>query len=72
MVRTSRTGAGETVVDLPEVDISGCLASGSLSAPRARIALQLSLNAEKQAQSAGKSLTWQEFFARIAALSVIR
>jgi len=72
LVRTSRTGAGETVIDLPEMDIAGCLASGSLSAPRARIALQLSLNAEKQAQSAGKSLTWQDFFARIAVLPVIR
>ena len=72
LVRTSRTGAGETVQDLPEGDIVGCLASGSLSAPRARIALQLALNAEKQAQSAGKSLTWQDFFARIAVLPVIR
>ena len=72
LVRTSRTGAGETLLDLPEKDIVGCLASGSLSAPRARIALQLSLNAEKQAQAAGKSLTWQDFFARIAVLPVIR
>jgi L-asparaginase len=71
-VRTTRTGAGETLPDLPEKDISGCLASGSLTAPRARIALQLSLNAEKQAQTAGKSLTWQDFFARIAVLPVIR
>lgn len=62
LVRTSRTGAGETQARLPEKDISGCLASGSLSAPRARIALQLALNAEKQAQSAGKSLTWGRIF----------
>ena len=72
LVRTTRTGAGETLLDLPEKDIAGCLASGSLTAPRARIALQLSLNAEKQAQTAGKSLTWQDFFARIAVLPVIR
>ena len=72
LVRTSRTGAGETKSNLPEKDIPGCLASGGLSAPRARIALQLALNAEKQAQSAGKSLTWQDFFARIAVLPVIR
>ena len=71
LVRTTRTGAGETMPNLPEKDISGCLASGSLTAPRARIALQLSLNAEKQAQAAGKSLTWQDFFARIAVLPVI-
>ena len=72
LVRTTRTGAGETLPNLPEKDLAGCLASGSLSAPRARIALQLSLNAEKQAQAAGKSLTWQDFFARIAVLPVIR
>jgi L-asparaginase len=72
LVRTTRTGAGETLPNLPEKDLVGCLASGSLSAPRARIALQLSLNAEKQAQAAGKSLTWQDFFARIAVLPVIR
>ncbi|QWE21029.1 asparaginase [Polynucleobacter sp. AP-Kolm-20A-A1] len=72
LVRTSRTGAGEAQANLPEKDIPGCLASGSLSAPRARIALQLALNAEKQAQTAGKSLTWQDFFARIAVLPVIR
>jgi L-asparaginase len=72
LVRTSRTGAGETKPDLPEKDIAGCLASGGLSAPRARIALQLALNAEKQAQSAGKSLTWQDFFARIVVLPAIR
>ena len=72
LVRTTRTGAGETLSDLPEKDLAGCQASGSLTAPRARIALQLSLNAEKQAQVAGKSLTWQDFFARIADLPVIR
>ena len=72
LVRTTRTGAGATLPDLPEKDIAGCLAAGSLSAPRARIALQLALNAEKQAQSIGKSLTWQDFFARIAVLPVIK
>ena len=72
LVRTTRTGAGETLLDLPEKDLAGCLASGRFSAPRARIALQLSLNAEKQAQATGKSLTWQDFFARIAVLPVIR
>ena len=72
LVRTTRTGAGETWPNLPENDLAGCLAAGSLSAPRARIALQLALNAEKQAQIAGKSLTWQDFFARITVLPVIR
>jgi len=35
LVRTTRTGAGETLADLPEKDIAGCMASGSLTAPRA-------------------------------------
>jgi L-asparaginase len=60
------------LADIPEKDLAGCLASGTLSAPRARIALQLALNAEKEAQLAGKSLTWQDFFARIAVLPEIR
>ena len=71
LVRTTRTGAGTTLINIPEIDLEGCLASGSLSAPRARIALQLALNAEKEAQLVGKSLTWQDFFARIAVLPVI-
>jgi L-asparaginase len=48
------------------------MASGTLSAPRARIALQLAIYAEKQAKLVGKSLTWQDFFARIAVLPEIR
>jgi L-asparaginase len=72
LVRTSRTGAGTTLPNIPETDPTGCLASGALSAPRARIALQLALNAAKQANFAGKPLTWQDFFARIADLPEIR
>ena len=71
LVRTTRTGAGATLPNIPELDPLGCRASGTLTAPRARIALQLSLNAEKQAMKMGKSLTWQDFFARIAVLPVI-
>ena len=71
LVRTSRTGGGLTYPDIPEKDLAGCMASGSLSAPRARIALQLAINAAKQANLVGKSLTWQDFFARIAVLPVI-
>ena len=71
LVRTTRTGAGVTYPDIPEKDPLGCLAAGSLTAPRARIALQLALNAEKQAKIMGKPLTWQDFFARIAVLPVI-
>jgi L-asparaginase len=72
LVRTTRTGAGTTWQDIPERDLAGCMASGTLSAPRARIALQLAINAEKQSKLAGKSLTWQDFFARIAVLPEIR
>ena len=62
LVRASRTGAGALGNDSGDI-----LAAGSLSAPRARIALQLALNAAK----ADKSLTWQDFFARIVVLPVI-
>jgi len=72
LVRTTRTGAGTTWQDIPEKDLVGCMASGTLSAPRARIALQLAIYAEKQAKLVGKSLTWQDFFARIAVLPEIR
>ncbi|BDX21895.1 L-asparaginase [Polynucleobacter sp. TUM22923] len=72
LVRTSRTGAGDTLANIPEIDLAGCMASGALSAPRARIALQLALYAAQQAKIAGKALTWQDFFARIANLPVIR
>ena len=72
IVRAARPGCGQVLPNLPEKDFEGCLAAGKFSAPKARIALQLALNAEKQAKSAGKSLTWQDFFARIAVLPVIR
>jgi L-asparaginase len=72
IVRASRSGAGLVLPNIPEKDFEDCLAAGKLSAPKARIALQLALNAEKQAKSAGKSLTWQDFFARIAVLPEIR
>jgi L-asparaginase len=72
LVRTTRTGAGTTLPNLPELDAPGCRASGSLTAPRARVALQLALNAAIQANKAGKPLTWQDYFARIADLPEIR
>lgn len=72
LVRTTRTGGGYTYRDLPEKDAPGLMASGRFSAPRARIALQLALNAQKLANSAGKPLTWQDFFARIADLPDFR
>ena len=72
LIRTSRTGGGTTYRDIPEKDPIGCRVAGSLSAPRARIALQLAINAAKQANLVGKPLTWQDFFARIADLPEIR
>lgn len=59
VVISSRTGAGKATGDA----LFGH-AAGSLSAPRARIALQLALNAA----NVDKSLTWQDFFARMAIL----
>jgi L-asparaginase len=72
LVRTTRTGAGTTLPNIPELDAPGCHASGSLTAPRARIALQLALNAANKANKAGKPLTWQDFFAKIADLPEIQ
>ncbi|MBU3634596.1 asparaginase [Polynucleobacter sp. es-GGE-1] len=69
LVRTSRTGAGATVASKDELS---CELAGVLSAPRARIALQLALNAEKDHKANPKSLTWQDFFARIAVLPEFR
>jgi L-asparaginase len=72
LVRTTRTGGGTTLPNIPEKDPPGCMASGTLTAPRARIALQLALNAADLVKSSGKPLTWQDFFARIANLPEIR
>lgn len=72
LVRTSRTGGGSTYPDIPEKDQPGCLASGTLTAPRARIALQLAINAAKQTKLGGEPLTWQDFFAKISNLPEIR
>ena len=72
LVRTTRTGAGATLPNIPEADAAGCRASGPLTAPRARIAHQLALNATKHANLADKPLTWQDFFARIADLPEFR
>jgi L-asparaginase len=72
LVRTTRTGYGMTYLDIPEIDAPGCMASGILSAPRARIALLLALYAAAQAKLSSKPLTWQDFFARIALLPEIR
>ena len=69
LVLTTRTGAGATVASN---DGLSCALAGTLSGPRARIALQLALNAEKELKVGSKSLTWQDFFARIAVLPDFR
>ena len=68
IVKGSRVGAGDVHLNLPETDPAGWVAAGSLSAPKARIALQLALYAAFDAKQGGKSMTWQDFFARIAVL----
>jgi L-asparaginase len=68
IVKASRVGAGHVHLHLPEMDPAGWVAAGSLSAPKARIALQLALYAAAEAKQGGKSMTWQDFFARIAVL----
>jgi L-asparaginase len=68
IAKASRVGAGHVHLHLPETDPAGWVATGSLSAPKARIALQLALYAAAEAKQGGKSMTWQDFFARIAVL----
>jgi L-asparaginase len=68
IAKASRVGAGHVHLNLPETDPAGWVAAGSLSAPKTRIALQLALYAAAEAKQVGKSMTWQDFFARIAVL----
>jgi len=68
IVKASRVGAGHVQLHLPETDPVHWVAAGSLSSPKARIALQLALYAAFDAKRSGKSMTWQDFFARIAVL----
>jgi len=64
VVRATRTGAGIVRPNIPDKDPVGCMAAGALSPPKARIALQLALNAAKESSLRGTSLPprWQEFF----------
>jgi len=72
IVRSTRTGAGPVYPGIPEHDAPGFMASGKLSSPKARVALQLALNAADLPGDSAKSLTWQDFFARIAVLPEVR
>ena len=75
IVRSSRTGAGPVSQNLMPKDDFGTPSAGGLSTPKARIALQLSIHAalaaKKTAKLGANSLTWQDFFARIAVLPEI-
>ena len=72
IVRSTRTGAGPVYPGIPEHDAPGFMASGKLSSPKARVALQLSLNAADLPGDSAKSLTWLDFFARIVVLPEVR
>lgn len=65
VVRATRTGAGIVRPNIPEKDPEGCMAAGTLSPPKARIALQLALNAVKVGlvKSESSPPRWQAFFA---------
>ena len=64
VVRATRTGAGIVRPNIPEKDSEGCMAAGTLSPPKARIALQLAINAANESSVRGASLPprWQDFF----------
>lgn len=67
MIRATRTGSGEIRHNIPMKDDDlGTLPAGSLTAPKARIALQLLIHAYRD----DKSLDWKNFFATIAGLAV--
>jgi L-asparaginase len=68
IAKASRVGAGHVHLHLPETDPANWAAAGSLSAPKARIALQLAIYAAAEPKQGGISMTWQDFFARIAVL----
>ena len=62
MVRCSRTGAGLVSRDIPEKEMDGMVPSGHFSAPKARMALQLALYAERRTHGQEVSRTWQVVF----------
>jgi L-asparaginase len=62
IVRSSRTGAGLVSRDIPEKELGGMVPSANLSAPKARIALQLALNAVRRNNGEPTSRTWQDVF----------
>ena len=69
IVRASRTGAGSVSSNEPCNSLTG-VSAGHLSAPKARIALQLALYAAAHSIESAKSLGWKHFFARIVVLPI--
>jgi L-asparaginase len=65
VVRSSRAGAGLVCTDIPTKEMDGMVAGGNLSAPKARIGLQLALNAAGQGNKS-ISITWQDLFFKTA------
>ena len=66
IVRCSRTGAGHVGTDIPEVEIDGMAAGGELSAPKARLALQLVLNAVNRSNAKPAPNAWRDLFLKTA------
>jgi hypothetical protein len=64
LVRSSRVVAGVVSTNIPDKDMDGMVAAGSLSTPKARIALQLALHAVAQAGDNPAVSVWQDVFAR--------
>ena len=64
VVRSSRAVAGVVSTNIPDKDMDGMVAAGSLSTPKARIVLQLALHAVAQAGDNPSVSVWQDVFAR--------
>ena len=55
-------GAGVVSTDIPDKDMDGIVAAGHLSAPKARIALQLALHAVAGGNDSAGLSHWQDVF----------
>ena len=66
VVRSSSAGAGVVSTDIQFEGMDGMFAAGSLSAPRARIALQQALHAVGRAGDSPAVRVWQDVFVKTA------
>ena len=66
VVRSSSAGACVVSTDILYEGMDGVFAAGSLSAPKARIALQLALHAVEQAGDSPAVRVWQDVFVKTA------